>query len=176
MHVKDHLQALVDDGHVRVEKIGTGNWYWAFASEAAHRRRTVLETLRVEKAAVEAGLEELRDKIADATASVCGGEGEGEGQGDDRADLLARTAGLDADLTGLRAELEGYQDRDPDALERVRVEMGRFKAETERWTDNIGVLEGRVKELMGGDRERLEMWQREVYGGEFVEGVGLAEL
>ncbi len=33
MQVKDYLTALVDDNKVRVEKIGSGNWYWCFRGD-----------------------------------------------------------------------------------------------------------------------------------------------
>lgn len=34
MVVKDYLQALSGEGLIRVEKIGSGNWYWSFLSDA----------------------------------------------------------------------------------------------------------------------------------------------
>ncbi|KAI5284636.1 hypothetical protein KEM52_002811, partial [Ascosphaera acerosa] len=58
----------------------------------------------------------------------------------------------------------------------VREGIARWKAEAERWTDNIYILEGYLARLAGGDREVLDCVKRECYGEEYVEGEGLREL
>jgi transcription initiation factor IIE alpha subunit len=40
--VKDVIDALVSDGLVHAEKIGTSNYYWAFASAALKSKETQL--------------------------------------------------------------------------------------------------------------------------------------
>ena len=58
MQVKDYLQALSDDNKIRVEKIGSGNWYWSFPAD--------------EKKAKDAALEKAQDEYNKASATVTG--------------------------------------------------------------------------------------------------------
>ncbi|KAJ5721271.1 GAJ protein [Penicillium malachiteum] len=52
IQVKEYLQALTDENQIRVEKIGSGNWYWSFGSdERVERERQLARVLtEVEKA------------------------------------------------------------------------------------------------------------------------------
>lgn len=43
MQVKDYLQALSDENKIRVEKIGSGNWYWSFPSDEKKIKQAALE-------------------------------------------------------------------------------------------------------------------------------------
>ena len=45
MTVKDILQELCDCDMVSFDKIGSGNFYWCFASDACNRRKVELEKL-----------------------------------------------------------------------------------------------------------------------------------
>ena len=168
MQVKDYLQALSDEGKIHVEKIGSGNWYWSFLSEEKSTRDTTLSTLKAEKEKIEDGVQELEERMRVA------GENRGEDEG--RADLIEEKVMLDDDVAELKKELEGYKDGDPVEIEKRRREVIDFKAAAERWTDNILILEGHLKSMMGGDVEALDGVKRQVYGNEYVEGEGLKEL
>ena len=168
MQVKDFLQALSDEGQIRVEKIGSGNWYWSFASEAKKERTDTMAKLREEKEKVEASLGEMDAKVREASAL--------RGQDPDREGLIERRLALELEVEGLRKELEGYKDGDPGEVDRRRKEIKAYQMKTENWTDNIGILEGQMLSSMGGDREKLDGIKREVYGDEYVEGEGLGEL
>ena len=113
-------------------------------------------------------LQELEMKIREAKETR-GGDGEREG-------LIERRLVLEHEVGVLRRELEGYKDADPGEVERRRGDIGVFRAKAERWTDNIEILEGKMLNLMGGDKEKLDGIKREVYGHEYVEGEGLREL
>ena len=169
MQVKDYLQALSDEGKIRVEKIGSGNWYWSFLSEERKSRESVLGKLKEELAKAEGSLGELEEKVKEAS------EKRGEDD-EDRGKLVSAKLELDGEVGVLRKELEGYKDGDPEEVERKRKEIGALRDRTEVWTDNIGILEGYMMNLMGGDRERLDGMKRELYGDEYVEGEGLKEL
>ncbi len=169
MQVKDYLQALSDDGKIRVEKIGSGNWYWSFLSEEKNSRENALKKLREELAKVEGSLEELEEKVREASEQR-GGDDEGRGK------LVSARLELEGEIGVLRKELEGYKDGDPGEVERRRKEVEVLQVRAERWTDNIGVLEGYLLNLMGGDRESLDGMKREFYGDEYVEGEGLKEM
>lgn len=169
MQVKDYLQALSDEGKIRVEKIGSGNWYWSFLSEEKESRENVLGKLKEELAKVEGSLEELEEKLKEANEKT----GEDD---EDRSELVSAKLELDGEVGVLRKELEGYKDGDPGEVERKRKDIKTLQARAELWADNIGVLEGYMLSLMGGDREKLDGMKRELYGDEYVEGEGLKEL
>ena len=169
MQVKDYLQALSDEGKIRVEKIGSGNWYWSFLSEEKRSRENALGKLKEELAKVEGSLGELEEKVREAS------EKKGE-DGKDRGKLVSAKLEFDREVGVLRKELEGYKDGDPGEVERRRKEIKGLQARAEVWTDNIGILEGYMLNLMGGDREKLDGIKKELYGDEYVEGEGLREL
>ena len=169
MQVKDYLQTLSDEGKIRVEKIGSGNWYWSFLSEERKSRENALGKLKEELAKVEGSLGALEKTLREAS------EKRGE-DGEDREILVSAKTELDGEVGVLRKELEGYKDGDPAEVERRRKELTALRARAEMWTDNIGILEGYVLNLTGGDREKLDGMKRELYGDEYVEGEGLMEL
>lgn len=173
MQVKDYLQALSDEGKIRVEKIGSGNWYWSFAGEEKKKKEHVLEDLKADKTKVDASVRELEEKIEEA-GRVRGGMEQGEGN--ERQELSEKRESLMREVEGLRKELMGYSENDPEEIARREEEVECFKVATERWTDNIFVLEGYLRTLTGGDREALEHIRLMYYGSEYVEGEGLREL
>ena len=169
MQVKDYLQALSDEGRIRVEKIGSGNWYWSFLSEEKKTRDNVLGNLKEELGKVQGSLEDLEAKVREAS------EKRGEDD-EDRGRLVSAQLELHGEVAVLKKELEGYKDGDPGEVERRRKESKALQAKAEVWTDNISILEGYALGLMGGDREQLDAVKRELYGDQYVEGEGLKEL
>ena len=168
MTVKDYLQALSDDGKIHVEKIGSGNWYWSFASDEKKARDKTMETLHEEKAKVDVALKELEGKVKEANGL--------RDNDPDREPLVEKRLILEHEVSGLRNELEGYKDGDPGEVDRKRRDIRLLRSKAERWTDNIGILEGQMLSLLGGDRQKLDQIKREVYEDEYVEGEGLKEL
>jgi hypothetical protein len=69
MHVKDYLQALADDNKIRVEKIGSGNWYWSFPSDEKKAKDTALEKAQNEFNKANAAVTELQAKVDNAGAA-----------------------------------------------------------------------------------------------------------
>lgn len=170
MAVKDYVQALSDEGKIHVEKIGSGNWYWSFASEEAKLREVELAKLRSEMETVEASVTELEGKVKAAKAERADGEGR------DREELEKRHEALLGEVGALRRELATYADADPGEVDRKKREVEAFKKKAEQWTDNLMLVEGYMDKLLGGDKVAMEEVRREVYGEEYVEGEGLAEL
>lgn len=171
MQVKEYLQALSDDGKIHVEKIGSGNWYWSFASEETALRTSELAKLRAEMEGATKAVAELEGKVAAARAERADGEEEGE-----REMLLTKQETLSNEVITLKKELAGHADADPGEVERKLKEVEAFKAKAERWTDNLMLVEGYMIKLMGGDTMALDALRRECYGEQYVEGEGLAEL
>lgn len=69
MQVKDYLQSLTDDNKIRMEKIGSGNWYWSFPSEEKIAKEAILEKAQEEHDKVAAIVDELQAKIDEAGAA-----------------------------------------------------------------------------------------------------------
>ncbi|KAF8458687.1 meiotic nuclear division protein 1, partial [Terfezia claveryi] len=63
IQVKDALQALVDDSLLRVEKIGSGNWYWAFVGDERKRLIGMMKSLGDEKEGLKRVVEGLREVV-----------------------------------------------------------------------------------------------------------------
>ncbi|KAJ6187384.1 hypothetical protein N7519_002292 [Penicillium mononematosum] len=63
IQVKEYIQALTDEGLLRVEKIGSGNWYWSFSSDEKH-------ALEHQLARVTTEVEKVRKSYADAEAAL----------------------------------------------------------------------------------------------------------
>src|SRR3954463_3305572 len=68
MQVKDYLQALQDDNKIRVEKIGSGNWYWSFPTEEKRDRESLLGKSEEERKKAMAAVADLREKVHAAEA------------------------------------------------------------------------------------------------------------
>lgn len=141
-----------------------------------------------EKAKVDGCVAELEDKVREVEMERRreemeeeeeeggqGREGEEEGGGE-RGSVMMREKGLREEVEGLRRELLGYRDGDPGEMVKKKREVQMFREKAEQWTDNVGVLEGWLKGVLGGDRERMEGIRQMFYGDEYVEGEGLREL
>lgn len=182
MQIKDHIQALCDESLLRVEKIGSGNWYWSFLTEEKRIRDREIKLLEEEKAKVDGSVAELEDRLrmVEMERRREEEEAEGEGEGGEEGGLvmmmIRRENGLKEEVEGLRRELMGYRDGDPGEVVKKKREVEMFREKAERWTDNVGVLEGWLKGVLGGDRERMEGIRKMFYGDEYVEGEGLREL
>ena len=171
MQVKDFLQALSDEGQIRVEKIGNGNWYWYFMSAEKRSKEVVLESLRGDKQRIEGAVAELRQKIEEAKKAVDKGGSEVERDG-----LRDKVTSIKEEVEKLRKELEGYSDCDPGVVIQKKKEAENLKQKATMWTDNIYCLESYLNKVTEGNREALERIREEFYGAEYVVGEGLREL
>jgi hypothetical protein len=175
MQVKEYIQALTDEGQLRVEKIGSGNWYWVFSSDEKHQRERQLARVMTE-------VEKTRKSCDDAEAGLAA-ERLGREQTDDdegqRESLMARKAELQAAVDRVRsteAQLTGgLNPLSNKGANQVQEEIAGFREEALQWTDNIYILEEYLRKLAGGDREMVDSVLRECYGDEYVDG-GLSEL
>ncbi|KAI2081179.1 hypothetical protein LOZ36_006274 [Ophidiomyces ophidiicola] len=175
MQVKDYIQALADDGKIHVEKIGSGNWYWAWAGEERKAREKVRNALASDLEKVNKSVSDLEGKVSQAKEEA--GFGQGAEEEAERAGLLLKKQALDAEVSSLNRELDQYiNGRAGGGVDMMEADIKRCKGEAETWTDNIYILEEYLKKLTGGDREILEALQRECFGTEYIEGEGLREL
>ncbi|CAG7922601.1 unnamed protein product [Penicillium olsonii] len=161
IQVKEYIQALTDEGQVRVEKIGSGNWYWSFPSDEKRARESQLARVRTE-------VEKTRQACADAQALIT--EAGLRGEAEERDSLTARKAELQAAVDWVRTT-EAQRGNSRSTLQ---AQLAGFRQEALQWTDNIYILEEYMRKLTG-DRALVDLILQESYGEEYVDG-GLAEM
>lgn len=178
IQVKDYIQSLSDDNLIRVEKIGSGNWYWSFPSEERVKKEEMLSKATVERDRVSAMLEGLKGKIEEAERAR---EEDDEdmlmGDGSDRGTMLARQVVLTKKLEGMRSELAAYSENDPVEMRKRKQQAVEMQAEAEKLTEHILSMEGWFKKQVGGDKAQFLNMKQNWYGDEFDgEEGGLREL
>ncbi|KAF2720303.1 meiotic nuclear division protein 1 [Polychaeton citri CBS 116435] len=175
MQVKDYLQSLSDDSRINVEKIGSGNWYWSFASEALKTHHRALDDA---KAAYEkqADVNETLQRQLDQARAAREGNEEGNDvstSGETRMGLEAEKAALEAEVTKLRKEVAAYGDNDPTELERKREQVTSLRQQAEVATDDVYSIEGYLTGVLGMDAEGMKELRKMFYGDEFDEEEGV---
>ncbi|KAJ5811927.1 Meiotic nuclear division protein 1 [Penicillium riverlandense] len=178
IQVKEYIQALLDEGKLRVEKIGSGNWYWIFGSDEKLERERVVGRVKTE-------VEKTRKSCADAQAARVAETALRQREEPDdvedresrRDTLMATRISLEAEVGRLRAtEMQRTSSRGSTmGVTQIRQALGGLQQQAQQWTDNIYILEGYLRQLAGGDREVVTAVLRECYGDEYVDG-GLREL
>lgn len=176
IQAKEYIQALTDENKLRVEKIGSGNWYWSFGSDEKHEGERQL-------ARVKAEVEKARKSLADAEATLAAEtarrlqEGDDDSRDSERKILLDWKADLAAQVARLRQVAAQSEDSvSRKSVDQLRRELAAFRQQAMQWTDNLYVLEEYLRRLAGGDRDAVAAVLRECYGDEYVEGEGLREL
>ncbi len=167
MQVKDYLKDLQDENMITVEKIGSGNWYWSFGSDALKGRQNELAKLNAENDQLHCVIGQFRGEIGERES--------GAGEEEEKEVLRVKWESTKAEVEALRKELDSYRDGDPAEVMKKKKEIEGLKEKAERWTDNIYALETYVIQLAQGDRDALEGLRREHYGIDYVEGEGLRE-
>lgn len=170
---QDYIQALTDENKIRVEKIGSGNWYWSFPSEEKKTREKALTEATLANQKAEAVVQELRGKVAAATKQR--EEDNNTGDGESREELVQQHGQLEDKVEGLRNELAKYSDSDPTELERKKEELARSKEAAQKWTDECLSMEAWLLR-QGINRDQLDDMKRDWYGAEYdEENEGLAD-
>ena len=176
IQVKEYIQALTDENQLRVEKIGSGNWYWSFGSDAKYERERQLARVQTE-------VEQARKSCADAEAALAAEttrrqqEADHDGLDHERELLQGKKSELTADVHRLRmATMASGNSVSSKGVSQLQAELAGFRQQALLWTDNLCVLEEYVGKLTGGDREMTAAVLRECYGEEYVDGEGLREL
>ncbi|KAI4285552.1 MAG: hypothetical protein L6R38_000573 [Xanthoria sp. 2 TBL-2021] len=128
----------------------------------------ILSKLRSEKLQLDASLVHLQS-VVDRAMDL-------EPLGTASTELFALQRTLRVDVMILKGDLEDYRDIDPQQLEKKKGEAALKRANAERWTNNIELLEGWLGRVLGIDPYQLDCLRRECYGAEYIEGEGLEEL
>ncbi|KAH9812225.1 meiotic nuclear division protein 1 [Melampsora americana] len=130
--VEDTLKNLVDDGLVKLEKVGSINLYWSFTSEqsvtinqAIQKQNEEIEKLNSSKSELEHSIKlEKVDRVESVEREV------------GLQDLLE----LQTCIKSLQEEIERLHATDPVRIEEKEKECQLFKAGAENWTENLSIL------------------------------------
>ena len=162
--IKELLAALLAENQVRCEKIGSGNWYWAFASDTNKAREKALGTAKAECARLEESVVLLEKQIEKRKAELHDKKGDGN-KACDRPWLEEQRTVLVEENEGLQAKVRAYSAAGSvaDVLAKKK-DVPNMMAKVERWEDNMAILESYVVKLSGGDRSVLQDVRHAVYG------------
>ncbi|GAB1742678.1 hypothetical protein NU219Hw_g8390t1 [Hortaea werneckii] len=169
MQVKDYLQSLSDENKINVEKIGSGNWYWSFASQDKKTREQALSDARVTHEKANVINHDLKQKIAEAQTQRADEEDMLDTCGESREELNMTKHDLETKTKRLQNELAAYSDVDPTELERKRRQIEAMKGESEEYTDHIYAMDGWFKEMLNGDGEALTALRMSFFAEEYDE-------
>jgi hypothetical protein len=170
------VQGLQDESKIRAEKIGSGNWYWAFVSDDKIARQKALDIAQSAYDKALATDNELKSKLAEAESQRREADEMLNEGGETRDELLSMKKLLEAEAEALHRELGTYSDNDPIELERKMKDAAEWKVTAEEFTDDIYSMEGWLKDKIGGG-EALDAMLQETYGKEYDEEArGLKEL
>ncbi|KAG9236480.1 meiotic nuclear division protein-like protein 1 [Amylocarpus encephaloides] len=175
MQVKEYLQALQDENLIRVEKIGSGNWYWCFTSDAKKSKENMIGGLKADESKFAASIADMEGQLAEATSKR---EDDDEMLGEngmDRKALLEAHGTLTQEMEALDQALAGYSDNDPAEMLRTTEESRKMKDIANRLTDNMDALQSFISN-MTGDRGQTANAMASACGEEYVIGEGLKEL
>eukprot|EP00866_Antonospora_locustae_P001989 jgi/Antlo1/1989/2209 len=146
MAVKDVLQGLIDDDLVRLEKIGTSNYYWAFPSQKQVNRNNVLEKLNAERESTNKKVEELRVRLEAEQMARADGE---------RTGLISRYEDLKKERDELFSALEKYNGCDPAIYEEKKIRVAALKTEVNKITDDLFTVQSYVCNKFDVDRREF---------------------
>lgn len=180
IQVKEYVQALVDDNKIRMEKIGSMNWYWSFPSDERRKQENAMEKLAKDVERLRKTVRELESEVEKKAAALQpNGAVDDEFREKERAEreaLMKQKLSLTEEVKKLKAQEDIQHASGVAGIERKKHDIQMNKQMTAMWTDNIYILEQYLMKLAGGDRDLVDKIKRECYGDEYVEGEGLREL
>ncbi|KAK6334594.1 hypothetical protein TWF718_010051 [Orbilia javanica] len=141
MQVKDYLTALVDDNKIRVEKIGSGNWYWCFKGDEKKQNENEVRGWEKEVKGLELKVREVKMEI-DAEEGENGGDDEEKAE---RAKMAKELQTLSKEKVELEKELALYADNDPAQIERLKQLLLLIKTAANEHTNNVYVIDSYLK-------------------------------
>ena len=151
--VKDVLQSLVDDDLVRVDKIGTMNWYWSFPGEASNKATMALENAEATKARFEQEKAALEKELAKVKKQ--------NPETGERDALIAKLTEAKAINERLKAELSAFSSSNPETVEAMREGAKLSKQAANLWTDNVFMMKSWVESKMGDSGQVKQFFKSE---------------
>lgn len=171
IQVKDFITGLLNDNKIRMEKIGSNNWYWSFSADEKREREIVQERLLRDLNRITKSVEQLEDELQKKQAVAKEEEGTRDPRDieSERRALMEQRAELSTEVERLQAQKTTFEDNDVSKIRQKSEEIDTWKRETEIWEDNISIMEQYLYKLAGGDREVVEAIKQQCYGDDYEE-------
>jgi hypothetical protein len=155
MQVKEYLQALADENLIKVEKIGSGNWYWSFRSDAKKIREATIYSLKAEEDRMIAAIADSERQIEEEMEKRHMDDEMVDNGGMDRKALMEAHEALMKEKECLDNELALYSDNNPTDVLKKMEESAKLKRSAMRWTDNLESLESYLMKSLSVDRGQV---------------------
>lgn len=126
--IKEVNQSLIDDHQVQTDKIGSGNFFWAFPAKAYQDQLAMKEAWNEAQANSLQNIEKIKAEIASERVHRSGSE---------RKAKMTQLQQLLQEEKMINQRLEELKGNDPEEIERVERETKRCKVVADLWTDNI---------------------------------------
>ncbi|KAL0207515.1 hypothetical protein P9112_012143 [Eukaryota sp. TZLM1-RC] len=126
--VKEVVQTLVDDRLISTDKIGAGNFFWAFLSQAKLSRAAVIDKLQSQLSDLESQSDRLisnREQLLQTR------------QAPNRPEQLQLYYSLKKQRSDLQSQLDRYSAFDPEVIKEIEEETAVCVSSANRWTDNL---------------------------------------
>jgi len=159
--VKDLLDELASDNLIEKDKIGSGNYFWAFPSKAITTREAKLAQYNSQIENLENGIKELTDRKRKAM--------EARPDTAERAATLSELSELRVKHAKLDERLKMYAANDPEKLKQLEKGVVVSRDAANRWTDNI-------YQVMDFYKSRMSEWNEEQFMKHFGLPVELNEV
>ncbi|GAB5358284.1 hypothetical protein AAMO2058_000444800 [Amorphochlora amoebiformis] len=127
--VKDVLQSLVDEEKIDTDKIGSGNFFWAFPSKAVQKRKNVVKSLQLDMGSKKLDLDNLRKRKSQAL--------EGRKDTDERRSKLRKYSELKQQIESVDLSLSKFAASDPKTIEEKQKAIRFCWTNGNRWVDNV---------------------------------------
>lgn len=169
IQVKDYITGLLNENKIRMEKVGSNNWYWSFPSDEKRELENVQERLLKELNRLTKTVEQFEEELQKKQAAAKEEEGARDPMDieEERRGLLERKAELSTEIERLQTQKAAFEDNGVSKIRQQTEEIIKWKQETEVWEDNISIMEKYLYKLAGGDRGLVEAIKRQCYGDDY---------
>ncbi|XP_020296187.1 meiotic nuclear division protein 1 homolog isoform X2 [Pseudomyrmex gracilis] len=145
--VKDVLEALVDDGLVKSEKIGTSTYYWRFPGDNITATEARISDTNKKLVEAEFKLQKIKEKIER--------EKEQKNDTEERRNLMKEIEKLRKEEQEIKQQIVKFSDVDEGAIAEMSKTARRYKDAANTWTDNIFSLQTWCKNKFGITEQNL---------------------
>ncbi|XP_034948308.1 meiotic nuclear division protein 1 homolog [Chelonus insularis] len=135
--VKDVLQALVDDGLVRSDKIGSTIYFWAFPGENITTVENRIADANKKIVATEFKLQKLNEEIKKLQSE--------KNDTVELSKLLEEIEQFKQKEVELKQQIAKLSDADPEVIENMAKKAENYKEAANIWTDNIFAIQSWCK-------------------------------
>ncbi|XP_011302408.1 meiotic nuclear division protein 1 homolog [Fopius arisanus] len=159
--VKDVLQALVDDGIVNSDKIGSAIYFWAFPGE---KIIAVEQRIAESNKAIVAGEFKLQKLNAEIEKI-----GVNKEENEQRETIIQELQQLKRKEIELIKQIGNFSDSDPEVVEKIVERAKQYKEAANVWTDNIFSIQSWCKNKFDISNDTLNKQFRIPEDLEYVE-------